>query len=362
VLRIQALRQRGCDVLCRLSPQNHSLKAAAASAAFSECHECAAPSGELPAHSTLPSGEAYTIKVDLYDKLLFHRDDFQVIEKYLVASAKLAVFQLLQPGEELDPLAREILIQDALIHGIQVCVPGQLLLPSRVGRIRRYGSSRNCYMVIAREIASTGEKFHYDVIAFNRDGRVIEQWTDLCLRKYRPTQDLASLHPLFQEIHAARVAETKAKPSLPRSRKSRYFEYDYTVGFKETNAVGNVYFTNHLEWQGRCREMFLYKHAPEILAKLGKEYDLVTKSVYCDYEAEIFAFDRILIRMSLDKCNDWSARMSFEYFRVNESGHRERFACGTQEFACVDPVERRARPLPFELVSALTRFANGPLS
>ena len=37
----------------------------------------------------------------------------------------------------------------------------------------------------------------------------------------------------------------------------KYFEYLHTVGFEETNLVGNVYYVNYLRWQGRCRELFL---------------------------------------------------------------------------------------------------------
>ena len=37
----------------------------------------------------------------------------------------------------------------------------------------------------------------------------------------------------------------------------RAFEYRHLVGFEETNLVGNVYYANHVRWQGRCREMFL---------------------------------------------------------------------------------------------------------
>ena len=47
----------------------------------------------------------------------------------------------------------------------------------------------------------------------------------------------------------------------------RAYEYRHVVGFEETNLVGNVYFTEHLRWQGRCREMFLKEHAPEVLAE-----------------------------------------------------------------------------------------------
>ena len=30
----------------------------------------------------------------------------------------------------------------------------------------------------------------------------------------------------------------------------QYYEYRHVVGFEETNLVGNVYFVNHLRWQG----------------------------------------------------------------------------------------------------------------
>ena len=43
------------------------------------------------------------------------------------------------------------------------------------------------------------------------------------------------------------------------------FEYQHIVGFEETNLIGNVYYVNHVRWQGRCREMFLHEKAPEVL-------------------------------------------------------------------------------------------------
>ncbi|PTA47750.1 hypothetical protein [Micromonospora sp. RP3T] len=42
----------------------------------------------------------------------------------------------------------------------------------------------------------------------------------------------------------------------------KYDEYRHTVGFDETNMVGNVHHVNHLRWQGRCREIFLRRRGP----------------------------------------------------------------------------------------------------
>ena len=63
----------------------------------------------------------------------------------------------------------------------------------------------------------------------------------------------------------------------------RAYEYHHIVGFEETNVVGNVYYANHISWQGRCREMFLRDNAPEILDELSRGLALVTLRVSCEY-------------------------------------------------------------------------------
>src|SRR6185503_8944656 len=74
----------------------------------------------------------------------------------------------------------------------------------------------------------------------------------------------------------------------------RAFEYNHVVGFEETNLVGNVYYVNHLRWQGRCREMFLREKAPSVLADLNNGLCLVTTRCSCEYLAEVSAFDEIV--------------------------------------------------------------------
>ena len=73
--------------------------------------------------------------------------------------------------------------------------------------------------------------------------------------------------------------------------KMRSYEYRHIVGFEETNLVGNVYYTNHVRWQGRVREMFLREHAPEILKAFEEGFALATVKVSCEYLAELAAFD-----------------------------------------------------------------------
>jgi enediyne biosynthesis thioesterase len=140
----------------------------------------------------------------------------------------------------------------------------------------------------------------------------------------------------------------------------RAYEYRHVVGFEETNLVGNVYFANHLRWQGRCREMFLREHCPDLLGLLRQGLSLVTTRCSCEYFLELTAFDEILIRMRLGSLSQNRLSMVFEYWRVRGSGEPEELvATGEQEVACLRREGDRlvATPLPPALAEALKQYA-----
>jgi enediyne biosynthesis thioesterase len=113
-----------------------------------------------------------------------------------------------------------------------------------------------------------------------------------------------------------------------------FFDYHHTVTFDETNLLGNVYFTNHLRWQGHCRELFLQEHAPGVMKELAGGLALATTRCACEYFAELYAFDRIVIRMRLDEVSGSRIRLRFDYLRLGES-EEELVARGEQEVACL---------------------------
>lgn len=123
------------------------------------------------------------------------------------------------------------------------------------------------------------------------------------------------------------------------------YEYRHLVGFEETNLVGNVYYVNHLRWQGRCREMFLRDHAPEVLADLANGLALATVRCACDYLAELEAFDELLIRMRLGGIAQNRITLLFEYWRTNR-GPEELVARGEQQIACMRRDGHRTVPTP----------------
>jgi enediyne biosynthesis thioesterase len=137
----------------------------------------------------------------------------------------------------------------------------------------------------------------------------------------------------------------------------RYFEYRHLVAFEETNLVGNVYYVNHLRWQGRCREMFLRQHAPGVLDELQKGLALATTHCTCEYFAELRAFDEVLVRMRLASIAQNRLEMEFEYVRTSPGGE-ELIARGRQGIACLrrNGDQTTPTPVPDELREALKPY------
>lgn len=135
------------------------------------------------------------------------------------------------------------------------------------------------------------------------------------------------------------------------------YDHRRVVTFQDTNLVGNVYFANHIAWQGACREHFLRDHAPGVLDQLRGELALVTASCQCDYLAELAAFDEVIVRMSLIEALGSRLDLRFDYLRVTSAGE-ELVAIGRHRVSCM----RRAAgglvatAIPPELLAAAQRF------
>jgi enediyne core biosynthesis thioesterase len=136
------------------------------------------------------------------------------------------------------------------------------------------------------------------------------------------------------------------------------YEYRHLVGFEETNLVGNVYYVNHLRWQGRAREMFLREHAPEVLEELSRDLALATVRCSCDYLAELAAFDEIAVRMRLGGIVQNRITLLFEYWRLRDGGE-ELVARGEQVVAAMRREGGRTVPtaIPGALREALKPYA-----
>jgi enediyne biosynthesis thioesterase len=138
----------------------------------------------------------------------------------------------------------------------------------------------------------------------------------------------------------------------------RFYEYAHRVTFADTNVVGNVYFAAYLAWQGTCRELFLADHAPGVVKRLDDDLALVTVSCACDYLAELNAFDRVSVRMTLSELEDNRVTMDFAYYRTGD-GPALLAARGRQTIACMVRTPSGLTPaaIPDDLLLALRPYA-----
>jgi enediyne biosynthesis thioesterase len=138
----------------------------------------------------------------------------------------------------------------------------------------------------------------------------------------------------------------------------RAYEYRHRVGFEDTNLLGNVYYVNHVSWQGRCREMFLREHAPGVLNDMTNGLCLVTTRCACEYLKELSAFDEVVVRMRLAAMVQNRLTLAFEYWRPNGHGE-ELVARGEQGVAFMrrEGEHMVPTPVPDELRAALEAYA-----
>ncbi|QQQ74286.1 acyl-CoA thioesterase [Saccharothrix sp. 6-C] len=141
-----------------------------------------------------------------------------------------------------------------------------------------------------------------------------------------------------------------------------YYEIRHTVGFEETNLVGNVYYVNYLRWQGRCREMFLKEKAPSVLKDLQDDLKLFTLKVECEFFSEITLFDDLSVRMRLEELTQTQIQFSFDYVKVT-AGQEVLVAKGRQRIACMRGPNTNTVPsrVPEDLRKALAPYAEAPV-
>lgn len=137
----------------------------------------------------------------------------------------------------------------------------------------------------------------------------------------------------------------------------RTYDYRHVVTFQDTNVVGNVYFANHVAWQGACREHFLRDHAPGVVHAMRGDLALVTVSCQCEYLAELVAFDEVILKMSLVEALPGRLDLRFDYVRTTAGGEelvaigRNRITCMMREAGRLVPA-----PIPDELHAAALRY------
>lgn len=81
--------------------------------------------------------------------------------------------------------------------------------------------------------------------------------------------------------------------------KNRFFTSEIQVTLKDTNAFGNVYFSNYIEYQGNIREKFLLATVPDLYEMLAKnQIRLVTIDTYNKFISNAYFGDTLLLELT----------------------------------------------------------------
>jgi enediyne polyketide synthase len=174
------------------------------------------PVERLEAEINSPSILSLQPKRDLYGSILFHQGRFQRLQRYYKLRAKECCAEIESnpqinwfghylPAQLVlgDPGAR-----DAVIHGIQACIPHRTLLPIGVEKIV-FGSvsPTDSWFLQATERIQQGDTFIYDVDVTNKDGKLIERWQGLQLKAVHPVTPDTWVAPLLSPYIERRIKE-----------------------------------------------------------------------------------------------------------------------------------------------------------
>jgi enediyne polyketide synthase len=190
---------------------------------------------------------------ELYGAVLFQGKRFQRLLAYRTSSARRAVAELStsSPAPWFAPfLPQEMVLadpgtRDAVMHGLQCCVPDATLLPEAVERLHlaRPADQDTEFVVLdATERYQDGDRYCYDVDVLDPAGTVVERWTGLMLRAVRKLDGTGPWVPPLLGAHVERAlervlgghravaVEPDADPNGPADRAARWADTERAVG------------------------------------------------------------------------------------------------------------------------------------
>jgi len=141
---------------------------------------------------------------------------------------------------------------------------------------------------------------------------------------------------------------------------SQAFCVRQVVTFEDSNLLGNVYFTAYFSWQGHCRELFLMKHAPEVVSEMKSGASrLVTTQAACEFFDELLPGDEVEVRLTDRISDERVLRLAFAFARITGADRSNPVvAVGTQDVQLMRPQGSRwvPAPLPNDLRQTVARF------
>ena len=156
---------------------------------------------------------------DLYGPVFFHGGRFRRIEAYrqlhahgccaeITPTGATNWFGRFLPGELIagDPGKR-----DAVLHGIQACIPHKSVLPLSCELWTRFREDQGVQTMIARERGCENGIYRYDVDVIGDDGKHNEIWRNLAFKEILARPVTSSWHPILMAPYLQRLLAPRTK-------------------------------------------------------------------------------------------------------------------------------------------------------
>lgn len=130
------------------------------------------------------------------------------------------------------------------------------------------------------------------------------------------------------------------------------FTYRTMVFLGDTNAEGNVYWTNYYKWFGQAREVFLASFVPSIKDLLASGLLLVTVETSIKHFQSLFLFDQVRLDVMISDITRVSLRLKVDFYKEDTASL---VAQGWQKIACTNP-QGKIDNLPEEIVVPAKQF------
>jgi len=223
-LRVAALKRAdgAVDAVIRCQESEFQVDHIRARLSFDSLEETVA----RPAPAQAPPALAMDAQNELYGPLFFHDGRFRRI----TAFHRLGAFQCLAqitPTPASEPWYSRFLPQslvlgdpgmrDALLHGIQACIPQASLLPLNVKEIRVYDTDDATPRFLeAKELGRVDDVFTYDLWAIDENGRVLERWREVQFKRVRDAAPRPDWPPALYGPYLERIVRERAQRAAPR--------------------------------------------------------------------------------------------------------------------------------------------------
>ena len=123
----------------------------------------------------------------------------------------------------------------------------------------------------------------------------------------------------------------------------------------DSNLVGNIYFSNYSKWLGRVRDTFFYNILSDYYKGFGEMGEFKCLSCDINHLGEAMPFDKVIIKMYLDKVYENGMDLNFEFYKEQKNQSFQKLAFARHKIVWCKMHKNGVAPekMPAQLMKAI---------